>query len=184
MSTIKKMKNIFLSIINLENDDVVFQEDEKKEKDEKEEISWNYIFSMQKRSKLMMENTKNIQANLRLQLEVCTLQNELKKLKKNGIENYKKKCIQKNIKIEKLSNKINKLENDKKECIQKNINLSSQIEELEDKHKCISCYENDVSVLFTPCNHLCLCKECSKEYKEECPICRKKCDNKINVFFS
>ena len=41
--------------------------------------------------------------------------------------------------------------------------------------KCIVCFDNDKNTIINPCNHMCLCEECSKDYIKNstiCPICR------------
>jgi hypothetical protein len=46
--------------------------------------------------------------------------------------------------------------------------------------KCIICFDNNVNTVIKPCNHMCLCKECSIDFKNNsaiCPICREKFDS-------
>ena len=41
---------------------------------------------------------------------------------------------------------------------------------------CSVCLSGIIQTIIIPCNHCCLCVECSKEYKQKytlCPICRK-----------
>ncbi|GFQ72974.1 hypothetical protein TNCT_104821 [Trichonephila clavata] len=49
---------------------------------------------------------------------------------------------------------------------------------------CIICCENMSVILFEPCNHKGLCRECSKEYlkySDRCPFCRRKIDDSIDM---
>ncbi|GFR17956.1 hypothetical protein TNCT_188671 [Trichonephila clavata] len=49
---------------------------------------------------------------------------------------------------------------------------------------CIICCENMSIILFEPCNHKGLCRECSKEYlkySNRCPFCRRKIDDSIDM---
>ncbi|GFV36953.1 hypothetical protein TNCV_4545411 [Trichonephila clavipes] len=49
---------------------------------------------------------------------------------------------------------------------------------------CIICCEKESTVMFEPCNHKGLCRDCSKEYLKQtnrCPFCRRKIDNAINM---
>lgn len=50
----------------------------------------------------------------------------------------------------------------------------------ESSEKCIICFDNTVNTVIKPCNHMCLCKECSLDFKKHtalCPICRQKFDS-------
>ena len=42
-------------------------------------------------------------------------------------------------------------------------------------HECIVCMDSESVMLMKPCKHLCMCKECWIQYKQDnnsCPICR------------
>ena len=55
--------------------------------------------------------------------------------------------------------------------------------ELEDTLNCIICCMFQRNVLFSPCNHLLLCSDCSeKEGLEVCPNCSGDVDKKVKVF--
>ncbi len=43
--------------------------------------------------------------------------------------------------------------------------------EVHEQLTCRVCYDNDVSILLIPCQHLCLCKECAARL-DKCPLCR------------
>lgn len=47
--------------------------------------------------------------------------------------------------------------------------------------KCCVCYENNVSVVFFPCAHICSCVKCCHQL-EKCPLCRKSVDHKKQTF--
>lgn len=56
-------------------------------------------------------------------------------------------------------------------------------ETLNDDFKCIICIENPKNVIFKPCLHMALCKNCFLGLrKPECPICKKNIKNIVNVF--
>ena len=49
-----------------------------------------------------------------------------------------------------------------------------------DDSKCIICCDTDVSVIFSPCKHKCLCSDCSKRLESPtCPLCRKSVEYEI-----
>ena len=55
-------------------------------------------------------------------------------------------------------------------------------EQLE-RDACVICLEKCRNVVLMPCRHLCMCKACNANLrKRECPICRAKIDNAIEVF--
>lgn len=56
---------------------------------------------------------------------------------------------------------------------------------LKDSNLCIICQDRDRCVVLFPCRHLCLCVECAREmssYQNDCPLCRTRISQKINVF--
>ena len=74
------------------------------------------------------------------------------------------KEIENNIMMDDMRSTVNKLNN-----------------EIEDATICKVCMENPLDTLITPCNHLCICKDCSKRVKN-CPICRQLIKKKIRVY--
>ena len=47
--------------------------------------------------------------------------------------------------------------------------------------KCITCCDEKVSIMFSPCNHKCLCFECSQKLESRtCPLCRKNINCDVN----
>ncbi len=53
---------------------------------------------------------------------------------------------------------------------------------LNNKKICSICYINEIRILFKPCNHLCVCSECSKKI-DSCPICRMVINSKEFIKF-
>ena len=65
-----------------------------------------------------------------------------------------------------------------------NAKVKSNIQEMENKITCIICQSNEKKVLFSPCNHLATCIECSKNtLLKNCPLCRKQFDKLTRVFY-
>jgi hypothetical protein len=60
---------------------------------------------------------------------------------------------------------------------------SSYMNKSEFKRTCTICYENEIKVLLKPCNHLCVCSNCSKKI-DNCPMCRENIFAKEEVNFS
>ena len=54
----------------------------------------------------------------------------------------------------------------------------------EDRNLCIVCYSNEKCMLIRPCNHLCLCEECSDNMRhhQDCPLCRRAIANIERVY--
>ena len=54
---------------------------------------------------------------------------------------------------------------------------------------CVICLENYKDMIIVPCGHQCICSKCSynllyfSETEYKCPICRKRIDTVIKVFF-
>lgn len=60
--------------------------------------------------------------------------------------------------------------------------IRERIIKIADDKICKICMENQTNVLFLNCKHLCTCEKCSKKV-ENCPICRKKINEKLKIFF-
>jgi len=57
--------------------------------------------------------------------------------------------------------------------------------ETQEKNGCKLCMEEDISVVFLPCGHLCCCSSCANlPSVKSCPICREQISCKIRVFQS
>lgn len=64
--------------------------------------------------------------------------------------------------------------------------LSFSIKEKEETNgrlKCSICLDKEISQLVKPCNHLCLCKDCSQNPLTNCPLCRTPIQGFVQVFF-
>ena len=51
-----------------------------------------------------------------------------------------------------------------------------------DKKTCIACMSNEITTLFKPCNHLCVCDSCCDKL-HSCPMCRSLIKYKVKVKF-
>lgn len=49
---------------------------------------------------------------------------------------------------------------------------------------CKICLERKSSVLFLPCKHVAVCGQCVFGIEKDCPICRTKIDEKINLYYA
>jgi hypothetical protein len=57
--------------------------------------------------------------------------------------------------------------------------------ETQEKNVCKLCMEDDISVVFLPCGHLCCCSSCANlPAVKNCPICSVEIGSKIRVFQS
>ena len=56
--------------------------------------------------------------------------------------------------------------------------LSSKIEE-----KCLICFENPLELALQPCGHVCTCQKCGSKLPGECPMCRKKIQRTLKIYF-
>ncbi|XP_055345902.1 uncharacterized protein LOC129593553 [Paramacrobiotus metropolitanus] len=87
-------------------------------------------------------------------------------------ENMKKERGEINKNDKKIDNDKENSEGKKKE---------KKPDEDDSKGKCCVCLDEDVCMLFVPCNHLCVCEECSK-MMDDCPYCRGRITKKSKVF--
>ena len=49
--------------------------------------------------------------------------------------------------------------------------------------RCKVCLNADVGVVFLPCGHLVVCKNCAPNLRS-CPVCRRRINETIKVFMS
>lgn len=63
------------------------------------------------------------------------------------------------------------------QLFQANEDLSQERE----KSQCIVCMDANREVLLKPCNHYCMCSDCSKGFRE-CPVCQKKLRKAEKIF--
>lgn len=60
--------------------------------------------------------------------------------------------------------------------------LKRQLSLEKDNRLCIVCQDRDKCILVMPCRHLCLCRECSEEIDDMCPMCRNRIRQRLLVF--
>ena len=58
--------------------------------------------------------------------------------------------------------------------------LAGEVNEL----LCVVCMDEKRRVLLTPCNHYCVCENCSLRLRGLCPMCRRHIDRSVVVFLS
>ena len=58
--------------------------------------------------------------------------------------------------------------------------LAGEVNEL----LCVVCMDEKRRVLLTPCNHYCVCENCSLRLRGLCPVCRRHIDRSVVVFLS
>ena len=77
---------------------------------------------------------------------------------------------------------------DKKENKNEHKRMGSVIEKIsEEDNKCTICYHNKPEVIFAPCGHKCICKECfekNSNLMKTCPICRNNIQSHIDKIFN
>lgn len=61
--------------------------------------------------------------------------------------------------------------------------LLEEIERLKDLQSCKICMDENVSIVFLPCGHMCACSQCADLVKT-CPICRLPIKGRVNAFLS
>lgn len=116
------------------------------------------------------------------------------KMKDKALESSRKKSMS-------LEQRVQQMEQQHQQALQQ---MSQRIRELEQgelqkrmcemerenqclsqRLKCKICQVEEVQVLLSPCNHLVCCKKCvSNLPKKECPICVKKIQGTIKMFFA
>lgn len=60
-------------------------------------------------------------------------------------------------------------------------NKENTIKTLENKYRCVICYEKCKNIVLEPCSHFVCCKECSESLLL-CPICRGEFESRLLVF--
>lgn len=61
-------------------------------------------------------------------------------------------------------------------------NIEKRIKNVDPEGLCIICCENQRSIIFNPCLHLCVCSTCSPKLKSnKCPVCRDDIQNKKEI---
>ncbi|XP_043851379.1 baculoviral IAP repeat-containing protein 2-like [Dromiciops gliroides] len=63
------------------------------------------------------------------------------------------------------------------------LSIEEQLRRLQEERTCKVCMDKEVSVVFIPCGHLVVCKECAPSLRK-CPICRSTIKGTIRTFLS
>ena len=62
-----------------------------------------------------------------------------------------------------------------------NKSRKQELEELKQMSLCKKCFQSKASVVFLPCGHLAVCRNCSKQ-NSKCPICKANVREKIQSY--
>ena len=99
-------------------------------------------------------------------------------LEKKGIEERLREEVEFYSKYFKIESIIEKQKNTLKSQEEK----KKKISEIRELNVCIICMEFQRNIMFTPCYHLSCCEKCAETVvKDECPECKKKIEDKIDV---
>lgn len=60
--------------------------------------------------------------------------------------------------------------------------LQQRFDDFEEEVLCVICKETRKNTLFIPCNHLCVCLDCSPKVESECPICRQAIEGRQRIY--
>jgi len=75
----------------------------------------------------------------------------------------------------------------KSETAELKATVASLKEANDDLRNCKICFDNVMNVVVRPCNHLAICSDCAagltKKGNTECPICRKKVNDHLTIFW-
>ena len=101
-----------------------------------------------------------------------------KYIDKPAIEEMLREEVEFYSKFFKIENIIEKQKNTLKTQAEK----MRKINEIRELNVCIICMEFQRNIMFSPCNHLICCEKCANEsVKDECPECKKKIEDKIDI---
>jgi len=97
----------------------------------------------------------------------------------NFEKNIKGKTVEDLETLEKnLTESLDLVKKEKEKAIKKRLHNEEQ------KHVCVVCLTEPKCVLLMPCQHLCVCKDCSMRGElNKCPLCRKYVHQKMDVYF-
>ena len=102
-------------------------------------------------------------------------------LEKKGIEERLREEVEFYSKYFKIESIIEKQKN----TLQFQEEKKKKISEIRELNVCIICMEFQRNIMFTPCYHLSCCEKCAVDVvKDECPECKKKIEDKIDVNYS
>lgn len=58
---------------------------------------------------------------------------------------------------------------------------------IEDRTKCVVCFEGEREMCFLPCGHVCCCTKCAQDVMhvmaKKCPLCRTECKQTIRIYY-
>ena len=78
--------------------------------------------------------------------------------------------------------KIDSIIEKQKSTLKSQEEKKKKINEIREDNVCIICMELQRNIMFTPCFHLSCCEKCAVDVvKDECPECKKKIEDKIDV---
>lgn len=63
------------------------------------------------------------------------------------------------------------------------LSLEEQLRRLQEERTCKVCMDREVSIVFIPCGHLVVCKDCAPSLRK-CPICRGIIKGTVRTFLS
>ncbi|XP_038843384.1 putative inhibitor of apoptosis [Salvelinus namaycush] len=61
--------------------------------------------------------------------------------------------------------------------------MEEQLRRLQEERTCKVCMDKEVNMVFIPCGHLVVCKECAPSLRK-CPICRGLVKGTVRTFLS
>lgn len=61
--------------------------------------------------------------------------------------------------------------------------MEEQLRRLQEERTCKVCMDKEVNIVFIPCGHLVVCKECAPSLRK-CPICRGLVKGTVRTFLS
>lgn len=61
--------------------------------------------------------------------------------------------------------------------------MEEQLRRLQEERTCKVCMDREVSIVFIPCGHLVVCKDCASSLRK-CPICRSTIKGTVRTFLS
>lgn len=142
----------------------------------------NYILINDKNQKELLDMLLNFNVPFEEAKKIIskenTLKNKVRELKQS-VESLKKTETECGDVLRKLELE-NKIATEKFNELQATSNHLSKPDELD--NQCKICLEARCDVVFTPCGHVCSCKNCASQLSRKCPICRK-VSKKVNLFY-
>lgn len=99
---------------------------------------------------------------------------------KKKVKELEEECYKNKLQLEKITAILDIKD---KSRLNNNDNDSINNDSISEDYKCIICLDNKKSHLLVPCNHLCLCDNCSSINMKSCPICRSDITSVVKVYF-